>query len=335
MLALLCTLALAADDKPLAGAVIVVDPGHGGQRYSRSYTGGTRGVTSRLTESELNLRVGFALAKKLEAAGATVHLTRTYDRRLSREGSSQRDELHARVDYFDRFNPHFFVSVHHNAGPATATGHTALYKHNAADPTLYEACARAFNDALEGAVPGPKRRLIGPDGNYHILRETDVPGTITEAGFQTNPAFDELSNRPDYPDREAAALLKGAVTYWTAHKPALVALRDKRQPKPGGKVTATDLNSAFQGETAKLLERVAPGGRYEAGKAAEYVTAFKATLTAPTGFAVTATVQGEAIKLGGSVADKTHHDRLIDLFVAMRLVALDNAIDFPGRAKKK
>ena len=48
--------------KPLAGAVIVVDPGHGGQRYSKSYTGGTRGVNSGLTESELNLRVAFELA---------------------------------------------------------------------------------------------------------------------------------------------------------------------------------------------------------------------------------------------------------------------------------
>ena len=36
----------AAADPPLAGAVIVVDPGHGGQRYSKSYTGGTRGVAS-------------------------------------------------------------------------------------------------------------------------------------------------------------------------------------------------------------------------------------------------------------------------------------------------
>ena len=28
---------------PLQGAVLVVDAGHGGQRYSKSYTGGTRG----------------------------------------------------------------------------------------------------------------------------------------------------------------------------------------------------------------------------------------------------------------------------------------------------
>ena len=53
-----------AAEPPLAGAVIVVDAGHGGQRYSKSYTGGTRGVASRLTESELNLRVAFEVGNR-------------------------------------------------------------------------------------------------------------------------------------------------------------------------------------------------------------------------------------------------------------------------------
>src|SRR5205085_11337021 len=109
---------------------------------------------------ELNLRVARELAAKLKAAGATVHLTRDADRRLSREGSSKADELHARIDFFEHHDCHFFLSVHHNAGPAAATGHTALYKHNADDDALYESLARAVNDALEGAVPGPKRKPI-------------------------------------------------------------------------------------------------------------------------------------------------------------------------------
>src|SRR6478735_1064128 len=140
---LLATPALA--EPPLAGVVIVVDPGHGGQRYSKSYTGGTRGVRSGLTESELNLRVAFELAKLLKAQGATVYMTREADHRLSREGSSNVAELHARIDFFEHYNCHFFLSVHHNAGAATATGHTALYKHNAADDALYESLARAVN----------------------------------------------------------------------------------------------------------------------------------------------------------------------------------------------
>src|SRR5436190_19639137 len=87
-----------ADSGPLKGAIIVVDPGHGGQRYSKSYTGGTRGVVSRQTESELNLRVALELQKLLKEQGAAVYLTRAADHRLSPEGSSNKDELHARID---------------------------------------------------------------------------------------------------------------------------------------------------------------------------------------------------------------------------------------------
>lgn len=322
---------------PLAGAVIVVDPGHGGQSYSKSYTGGTRGVASRTTESELNLRVALELAKILRERGATVHLTREADHRLSPEGSSNTDELHARIDFFEHHNCHFFLSVHHNAGPANATGHTALYKHNAADDTLYEALAREVNNALEGALPGPKRALI--KGSYHILRETPIPGTIAESGFMTNREFDDLSTRPDYPRKEAAAIAEGAGRYWTAHKPALVALREKLakeradNPPDPKTYTATALNPDYQARVKALLDQVAPGGKYEAAKAPEYVEAFRKVVVGDAKFTVKAEVGGERIKLTGEVSDRKHHDRLIDLFVAMRLYGLVNEVRLPKSGK--
>jgi N-acetylmuramoyl-L-alanine amidase len=329
----------AAAEPGLTGAVIVVDPGHGGQRYSKSYTGGTRGVTSGRTESELNLRVGLELAKLLQAEGATVYLTRETDHRLSREGSSNVDELHARIDFFEHHNCHFFLSVHHNAGAATATGHTALYKHNAADDTLYEALARDVNDALEGAVPGPKLKLI--KGSYHILRETDIPGTISESGFMTNREFDELSSRADYPKKEAAAICKGAVRYWKDHKDALVALREKlakeREAKPRDPktFTATALNPEFQASMKDLLGKVAPDGKYDPAKAGEYVDRFRqAVVTDPKAtFSVKAEHTGGVIRLTGEVSDRTYHDRLIDLFVAMKLYDLANDVRIPKAPK--
>jgi N-acetylmuramoyl-L-alanine amidase len=330
--------ASAADPKaPLAGAVIVVDPGHGGQGYSKSYTGGTRGVKSGLTEGELNLRVSLELVKLLKEAGATVHLTREADHRLSREGSSNSDELHARIDYFEHHNPHFFLSVHHNAGPATATGHTALYKHNAADDTLYESLAREVNDALDGAVPGPKRKLI--KGNYHILRETEIPGTIAESGFLTNADFDELANRPAFPKAEAEAICKATVRYWTGHKEALVKLRDRltkeraAKPRDPKTFTATALNPTYREEMDRLLAQVAPGGKYEATKAGEYVTAFrKVVVTDPAAtFTVKAEVTGTGVKLTGETSDRRYHDRLIDVLVAMKLYEITNEVRIPKR----
>jgi N-acetylmuramoyl-L-alanine amidase len=325
----------ADDPLPLKGAVIVVDPGHGGQAYSKSYTGGTRGVASKMTESELNLKVGLELAKLLRDQGATVHLTREADHRLSPEGSSNADELHARIDFFEHHSCHFFLSVHHNAGAAGATGHTALYKHNATDDTLYETLAKEVNTALDGAVPGPKRALI--KGSYHILRETSIPGTIAESGFMTNRDFDDLSIRADYPKKEAAAIAKGAVKYWTDNKAALVALREKlgkdraAKPRDPKTYTAIALNPAYRERMKTLLDAVAPGGKYEAAKAGEYIEAFrKSVVTDPKAtFTVKADVTRERIKLTGEVSDRKYHDRLIDLFVAMKLYEIMNEVQVP------
>ncbi|MFO0811357.1 MAG: N-acetylmuramoyl-L-alanine amidase [Gemmataceae bacterium] len=321
-------------DKPLAGATIVVDPGHGGQRYSKSYTGGTRGVNSKLTESELNLRVAFELARQLKEKGATVHMTRVADHRLSREGSSKADELHARIDFFETHNPHFFLSVHHNAG-RPGSGHTTLYKHNATDDTLYESLARTVNDTLEGAVPGPKLKLI--KDNYHILRETSIPGTITESGFMTNTEFDELSTKSDYPAKEAAAICEGAVKYWREHKDALISLRTKlaearaNQPRDPKSFTAIDLNPDFRAKMTELLAKVAPGGGYSPAKAGEYVEGFKtAVVTDPAAtFTVKAESDGKRVKLSGEVSDRKYHDQLIDMFVAMKLYDMVNEIKAP------
>ncbi len=331
---------LQAEPAPLNGAVIVVDPGHGGQRYSKSYTGGTRGVVSGLTESELNLRVALVLEKLLKQNGATVYLTRRADHRLSREGSIAKDELHARIDFFEHHNAHFFLSVHHNAGKPGA-GHTALYKHNAADDTLYEALARDVNDALEGAVPGPKLPLI--KGSYHILRETPIPGTISEAGFMTDKAFDDLSTRPgsDYPKKEAAAICKGAVQYWTDHKAELIALRAKlmkeraEHPRDPKTYTAVALNPEFQARMKELLAQVAPGGKYDPAKVGGYVENFKkAVVTDPKAtFTVTAAFDGQRIKLTGETSDRKYHDQLIDLLVAMKLYDIANDIRLPPRPR--
>jgi N-acetylmuramoyl-L-alanine amidase len=340
MMMLSCLLAVSLgaaldESKPLAGAVIVVDPGHGGQRYSKSYTGGTRGVDSKLTESELNLRVAFELVKVLKENGATVYMTRQADHRLSREGSDGKDELHARIDFFEHYNVHFFMSVHHNADGAKASGHTVLYKHNAKDDTLYKAFATDVNDALTGAVPGPKNALVVK--SIHILRETDIPGELSEAGFMTNPSYDELSNRPDYPPKEAAALCKGAIKFWTDHKAELVALRNKlarerdAHPRNPNTYTATDLNPAYQERMKKLLAQVAPGGNYEPAKVGEYVEKFKKiVVTDPKAtFTVKATFNGKRIELSGETSVRTYHDQLIDMLDAMKLYDISNDIRFP------
>lgn len=328
---------LKAESPPLDGAIIVVDPGHGGQRYSKSYTGGTRGVVSKLTESELNLRVSVELEKILREKGATVYMTRRGDHRLSPEGSSRRDELQARIDFFEHHSPHFFLSVHHNAGGGSgAGGHTALYKNNAKDATLYQSLAEDVNNALEGVVPGPKNRLIG-NTSYYILSHTSIPGTIAESGFMTNRTFDELSTRPEFPKKEAEAIANGAVKCWKDHKNVLALVRavlmQERVERPRDPKTyvAIDLNPEFQAKMKKRLAQVAPSGRYDAAKIGDYLDSFKKVAVADpeATFAVKGHYDGKLIKLSGETFDRKYHDELINLLIAMKLYDISNDIRYP------
>jgi hypothetical protein len=207
--------------------------------------------------------------------------------------------------------------------------------------TLYKALAQDVNDALEGAVPGPKLALIG-NRPYHILSQTDIPGTISESGFMTNRAYDELSMRPDYPPKEAAAICKGAIKYWTEHKPELIALRDKlmqvraAKPRDPKTYTAIDLNPDFRARMDKLLAQVAPGGRYDPAKIGEYLERFKAAVvTDPTAnFTVKGDFDFTRINLTGETFDRKYHDQLIDMLVAMKLYNISNDIRVPATGRR-
>jgi N-acetylmuramoyl-L-alanine amidase len=247
--------------------------------------------------------------------------------------------LHARIDFFEYYNTHFFLSIHHNAGAAKTTGHTAIYKKDVADVVLYEGLAKAVNAALEGVVQGPKLKLL--TGNYHLTRETLIPGTISEAGFMTNPEFDEQCNQPDFPKKEAAALAKGLIYYWQKHRDGLMALQVKlkldRDAKPRNPrdYTATALNPAYQAEMKQLLEKLEPSCQFRKDQISVYLQRFQKEVVAATDqFQVKAILDGERIELTGSVSNRKNHDRLIDVLVALKWYQITNRIELPKPVQK-
>lgn len=86
--------------KPLGRAHVVLDAGHGGVEPGAVGPEGTR-------EKDLNLAVTLRTQELLEAAGATVVLTRTGDYEIT---TTARGLIAEAVD------PALFVSVHHNGG---------------------------------------------------------------------------------------------------------------------------------------------------------------------------------------------------------------------------
>lgn len=75
--------AVQAAARPLSGVTIVIDPGHGGN------DAGVDPAGSGLSEKDVVLDLSLRLRRKLEAAGATVLLTRASDRFVSQQARVQ------------------------------------------------------------------------------------------------------------------------------------------------------------------------------------------------------------------------------------------------------
>ena len=199
---------------PLTGATVVLDPGHGGDEPGAIGANGLR-------EADLNLAVARLAADRLEAAGATVVLTRVDDVRVT---------LTTRALLARRLAPRALVSVHHNGdpdGPSARPGTETWYQ--AADPAsrrlaglLYEEELAAFA-AYDGVRwqadrdAGAKSRRNARGGDYYgILRDTaGVPATISEALFLSNPGEAALLARSDVQRAEADALARAVARFLT------------------------------------------------------------------------------------------------------------------------
>jgi len=180
----------------LAGAVIAVDPGHGGQ---------DRGVVSPggLIEKDLTLAAGLRLAELLRVEGARVTLTRDTDQTVP---------LYVRTDAAEAAAADYLLSLHFNGWREAAAAGAACHFFQRSHYYSEHGHRLAEYIGAELAAMGPP--FVGSFGcNYAVLREPTAIAVQIEPLFLTNAADEALAARPGYPDRLAEALLAGLVKY--------------------------------------------------------------------------------------------------------------------------
>lgn len=218
---------------PLAGATVVLDPGHGG---SETGAVGANG----LTEAELNLAVAELARAELEAAGASVVLTRTADYRMA---------LAPRAAIATRLEARAFVSIHHNGdadGPSARPG-TETYaqignpESRRLSGLVYEEVVGAL--AAHGDVPwvadrdaGAKFRANEEGGDYYgiLRRSAGVPAVLSEALFLSNPPEAELLARADVRQVEAEAISRAVLRFLTSDDPGSGYVEPYERTEPAG-----------------------------------------------------------------------------------------------------
>ncbi|MGG7078244.1 N-acetylmuramoyl-L-alanine amidase, partial [Clostridium sardiniense] len=171
---------------------VFIDAGHGGHDNG-SYGNG-------VYEDELNLQIALRIQKKLEAKGIEVRMSRTSDVYLSLE---ERSEL------ANGYKPDVFVSNHINSFEQESANGIETFHHR--DKTQYKPLSDNIqNNAIKST--GAVNRGV-KSANFAVLRETNMPSSLFEAGFISNKSESSKLKTAEYQEKLATSIADGVEKY--------------------------------------------------------------------------------------------------------------------------
>lgn len=190
----------------LAGHSITIDAGHGGN------DSGAIGPTG-VTEKSVTLRVALALQKILTSEGATVYMTRTTDTEVSPKGAAASDieELQARCDVANQHDSDIFISIHMDSFTnGAAKGTTGYY---------YALGSKKSRDLADKVRAGVIDQIGTPSRgtqscNFYVVKHTDMPATLVEVAFISNPTEEKLMNSEDGVQKAAQGIADGIADFF-------------------------------------------------------------------------------------------------------------------------
>ena len=191
----------------LNGKIIVIDPGHGGN------DAGAIGPTG-VMEKNVTLSVALELEKLLKDEGAVVIMTRSTDKTVSPKGSKASDieELQARCDVANREKAHIFISIHADSFTNPSARGSTGYYYAKSDTDDGRRLADAIRRGLCEQIKTPSRGT--KPCNFYVVRHTDMPATLLELAFISNPEEEKILDSDDGVKKAAQGILDGIEDYF-------------------------------------------------------------------------------------------------------------------------
>jgi len=186
---------------PLTRKVIVIDAGHGGWDPGM--------VSGNIDEKDVNLSIAKKLQTFLEQGGATVIITRLDDSDLSNNKSG---DMVVRRTIANSSHADIFVSIHQNSFSNTSVKGAQAFYFNESDNSLKLAtCVQA---RIKEFVDPSNKFQAKPNGNYYVLKQTEMPAVLVECGFLTNYAERQKLTNEEYQEKIAWGIYLGIVDYF-------------------------------------------------------------------------------------------------------------------------
>jgi len=178
----------------LGGAVVVIDPGHGGPDRGNPGTNGA-------CEADLCWQLALQVAERLAAAGATARLTRT---------ETEDPDNFERARRANQIGGEMFLSLHLNTyGEPTAEGSSTYYFSTSQ-------AAQRLAEGIQGELVGLGLNNCRSHGrSYAVLKETRMPAVLIEPVFITNPDEEKRLHDREFLKALALAIVTGLERYYS------------------------------------------------------------------------------------------------------------------------
>ena len=185
------------------GAVLVIDPGHGG------FDGGALAEDGTV-EAQVNLAVALQMEDLARLIGVETVMTRREDTALDdpKAGTIRQrksSDLKNRAELANSVSGGVLVSIHQNSLPEVRSVHGAQVFYNHAQGS--EQLALAVQDALNRVVNDRPKESKAAGKNIYLLCHTTAPAILVECGFLSNAQETELLNTPVHQTRLAVTIL--------------------------------------------------------------------------------------------------------------------------------
>jgi N-acetylmuramoyl-L-alanine amidase len=242
-------------------AIVVIDPGHGGQGKVGGSSGNNATTPSGLLEKDLTLAVARHAEAALGGSGHNVRLTRTADVNLS---------LVDRAAVAKSARADVFVSIHFNGFGDTSVQGTETWVHqngSAQSVDLAGCVQRAALQATRHRDRGVRRKVLGVVDPANHAQATAA--CLAELSFITTTAEDVRLHDPEYLKALGDAVANGVQEF--------VGQRDEHREAPTAAAAGMEPAIATAGRSAAFRTPV----RFSASAAVSPTAAAVATMRPP------------------------------------------------------